>query len=105
MQSRLDIVSISPAKPRGLGTVKSNGEWKISYSGVVAAMSAQAGVGLLVSPNIAECVVDGVVGRPAIRRKGLSYGPKAKTAKAISVFLVGVLTLYRINGRSLTTRS
>ena len=30
------------------------------YSGVDAAMSAQAGVGLLVSPNIAKCVVDWV---------------------------------------------
>ena len=37
-----------------------NGGWKIFYSGVDAAMSAQAGVGLLVSPNIAECVFDGV---------------------------------------------
>ena len=34
--------------------------WKIFYSGVDAAMSAQAGVGLFVSPNIAECVVDWV---------------------------------------------
>ena len=34
--------------------------WKVFYSGVDAAMSAQAGVGLLVSPNIAECVVDWV---------------------------------------------
>ena len=38
----------------------SNFFWKIFYSGVDAAMSAQAGVGLLVSPNIAECVVDWV---------------------------------------------
>ena len=32
----------------------------IFYSGVDAAMSAQAGVSSLVSPNIAECVVDWV---------------------------------------------
>ena len=57
-QYRLDVVGISSTKCRGSGTVKLNGGWKIFYSGVDAAMSAQAGVGLLVSPNIAECVVD-----------------------------------------------
>ena len=77
MQCRLDIVSISSTKPRGLGTVKSNGEWKISYSGVVAAMSAQAGVGLLVSPNIAECVVDRVVGR--VYLMGLKLRPQKRS--------------------------
>ena len=57
-QYRLDIVEISSTKRRGFGTVELNGGWKIFYSGVDSAMSAQAGVGLLVSPNIAECVVD-----------------------------------------------
>ena len=63
-QYRLDIVvlelSSSSTKRRGSGTVELNGGWKIFYLGVDAAMSAQAGVGLLVSPNIAECVVDWV---------------------------------------------
>ena len=59
-QYRLDVVGISSTKRRGSGTVELNGGWKIFYSGVHAAMSAQAGVGLLVSPNIAECVVDWV---------------------------------------------
>ena len=59
-QCRLDVVGISSTKRRGSGTVELNGGWKIFYSGVDAAMSAQAGVGLLVSPNIAECVVDWV---------------------------------------------
>ena len=59
-QYRLDVVGISSTKRRGSGTVELNGGWKIFYSGVDAAMSAQAGVGLLVSPNIAECVVDWV---------------------------------------------
>ena len=60
-QYRLDV-GISSTKRRGCGTVELNGGWKIFYSGVDAAMSAQAGVGLglLVSPNIAECVVDWV---------------------------------------------
>ena len=56
-QYRLDIVGISSTKRRGSVTVELNGGWKILYSGVDAAMSAQAGVGLLVSPNVAECVV------------------------------------------------
>ena len=60
-QHRLDVVGISSTKRRGSGgTVKLNGGWKIFYSGVDAAMSAQAGVGLLVSPNIAEYIVDWV---------------------------------------------
>ena len=37
-----------------------NGGWKIFYSGVDAATSAQAGVGSLQSPNVAERVVDWV---------------------------------------------
>ena len=44
----------------GSETVELNGGRKIFYSGVDAATSAQAGVGLLVSPNMAECVVDWV---------------------------------------------
>ena len=57
-QYRLGIVGISSIKRRGFGTVELKDGWKIFYSGVDAAMSAQAGVGLLVSPNIAECVAD-----------------------------------------------
>ena len=48
MFSQLDVVGISSTKRRGSGTVELNGGWKIFYSGVDAAMSAQAGVGLLV---------------------------------------------------------
>ena len=53
-------MGISSTKRRGSGTVKLNDGWKIFYSGVDAAMSAHAGVDLLVSPNMAECVVDWV---------------------------------------------
>ena len=53
-------MGISSTKRRGSGTVELNGGWKIFHSGVDAAMSAQAGVGLLVSLNIAECVADWV---------------------------------------------
>ena len=49
-QYLLDIVGTSSTN---CATVELNGGWKIFYYGVVAAMSAQAGVGLLVSPNIA----------------------------------------------------
>ena len=51
-------MGISSTKRRGSGTVKLNGGWKIFYSGVDAAMCAQAGVGFLVSPSLTECVVD-----------------------------------------------
>ena len=53
-------MGISSTKCRGSKTVKLNGGWKIFYFCVGAAMSAQAGVGLLVNPNISECVVDWV---------------------------------------------
>ena len=59
-QYRLDIMGISSTKHRASGTAELNGGWKIFYSGLDAAMPAQAGVGLLVSPNMAECVVDWV---------------------------------------------
>ena len=59
-QYRHDIVRISSTKHGGSGTVKLNGGWKIFYFGVDAAMSAQTGVGLLVSPNMAECIADWV---------------------------------------------
>ena len=53
-------MGISSTKRRGSRTVELNGGWKICYYGADAAMSAQVDVGLLVSPNIAECVVDWV---------------------------------------------
>ena len=49
-------------------------------------MFAQAGVGLLVSPNIAGRVVDWV----PLGGKGLSS--KAKAAGAVSAYLAGVRT-------------
>ena len=59
-QYRLDVVEVSSTKRRGFGTVELNNGWKIFYSDVDAGMSAQAGVSLLVSPNMTECVVDWV---------------------------------------------
>ena len=53
-------MGILSTKRRGSGTVELNGGWKIFYYGVDAAMFAQAGASLFVSPNIAECVVDWV---------------------------------------------
>ena len=53
-------MGISSTKRRGSGTAELNGGRKIVYSGVDAAMSAQAGVGFFVSDNIDECVVDWV---------------------------------------------
>ena len=85
-QCRLDVVGISSTKCCGFGTVELNGVWKIFYSGVDAVLSAQAAVGLLMSLNIAECVVDWV---PVGGRVCLS---KAKAAGAISVYLAGART-------------
>ena len=57
-QYRFDIVEISSTKRRDSVPVELNGGWKIFYSCADATMCAQADVGLLVSPNMAECVVD-----------------------------------------------
>ena len=46
-----------PAR-RGSGTVDLNGGWKLFYSGADASMSAQAGVGILTSPRLSDCVSD-----------------------------------------------
>ena len=57
-QYGLHIMGISSTKRRGSETVEVNGGWKIFYSGVDAATSAH--VGLVVSLNMAKCVVDWV---------------------------------------------
>ena len=55
---RLDIVGVSSTKRRGSGTVDLDGGWKLFYSGVDPDMTAQAGVGILTSPRLADCVID-----------------------------------------------
>ena len=54
----LDIVGISSTKRRGSGTVNLDGGWKLFYSGADPTMSAQAGVGILLSPLMSDCVSD-----------------------------------------------
>ena len=45
-------------KQRGSGTVDLDGGWKLFYSGADPSMSAQAGVGILTSPRLSDCVSD-----------------------------------------------
>ena len=47
----VDIIRVSSTKIRGSGTADSNGGWKLFYSGADPSMSAQAGVGILISPR------------------------------------------------------
>ena len=54
----LDIIGVSSTKRRGSGTVDLNGGWKLFYSGADPSMSAQAGVGILTSPRLSDCVSD-----------------------------------------------
>ena len=42
----------------GSGTVNLDGGWKLFYSGADPSMSAQAGVGILTSPRLSDCVSD-----------------------------------------------
>ena len=54
----LDIIGVSLTKRCGSGTVDLDGRWKLFYSGVDPSMSAQAGVGILTSPRLSDCVSD-----------------------------------------------
>ena len=54
----LDIVGVSSTKRRGSGIVDLDGGWKLFYSSTDPSMSAQAGVGILTSPQLSDCVLD-----------------------------------------------
>ena len=54
----LDIIGVFSTKRRGSGTVDLDGGWKLFYSGADPSMSAQAGVGILTSPRLSDCVSD-----------------------------------------------
>ena len=54
----LNIIGVSSSKRRGSGTVDLDGRWKLFYSGADPSMSAQAGVGILTSPRLSNCVPD-----------------------------------------------
>jgi len=54
----LGIVGLSSTKRRGSGTVNLDGGWKLFYSGADPSVSTQAGVGILTSPRLSDCVSD-----------------------------------------------
>ena len=54
----LDVIGGSSTKRRGSGTVELDNGWKLFYSGADPSMSAQAGVGVLSSPLLSDCVSD-----------------------------------------------
>jgi len=56
----LDIVGISSTKRRGSGIVYLDGGWKLFYFGADPSESAQAGVGILTSPLLSDCVSEWV---------------------------------------------
>ena len=53
-----DIIGVSSIKRRGSGTVDLDGGWKLFYSGADPSMSAQAGVEILTSLRLSDCVSD-----------------------------------------------
>ena len=54
----LDIIGVSPTERRRSETVYLYGGWKLFYSGADPSMSAQAGVGILTSSRLSDCVSD-----------------------------------------------
>ena len=57
-QYHLDIVGVSSTKCHSSDTVELNENWKLFYSGVDVTMSAQAEVGIFVSPCLVHSVTD-----------------------------------------------
>ena len=54
----LVIIGVSSTKRCGSGTVYLDGGWKLFYSGADPSKSAQAGVGILTSLRLSDCVSD-----------------------------------------------
>ena len=52
----LDFIGVSSTKRRGCETVDLDGGWKLFCSGADPSMSAQAGVGILTSTRLSDCV-------------------------------------------------
>ena len=54
----LDVIEVSSAKRHGSGTVELDGGLKLSYSASDPIMSALAGVKILTSPRLSDCLSD-----------------------------------------------
>ena len=54
----LDVVGVSSSKRGGSGMVDLNCGWKLLYSGADPSISTQAGVGILTSPQLPDCMFD-----------------------------------------------
>ena len=52
----LDIVGVSTTKLHGYGIADLDGGWKLFYSDANLSMFAQAGLGILTSPQLSDCV-------------------------------------------------
>ena len=63
---RFDIVGLTCTKRRSSGTVDLDGGWKLFFSGADPSMSAQAGVGILTSPRLSDCVSDWITLGPRV---------------------------------------
>ena len=57
-QYHLDIVRVSSTKCRGSDIAELNKGWKLFISDVDVTISAQAGVGIIVSPRLVHSVTD-----------------------------------------------
>ena len=69
---RLDIVGVSESKLKGKGNRDLDNGWKLFYSGIEDPRThAQAGVGILTSPRMAEQVIEWSpkIGRASCRER------------------------------------
>ena len=81
---RLDIVGVSSTKRQGNGTLALNKRRQLFYYGVDPALHAQAGVGILTNPRLAERVVEW---RPISERVALlRLKLKEKTLALVQVY-------------------
>ena len=57
-KNRLDILGISSAKKKGKGSFNLKNGWQLFYSGVDTSVYAQAGVAIMIGPNLADAMLE-----------------------------------------------
>ena len=57
-KNRLDILGISSTKKKGKGSFNLKNGWQLFYSGIDTSVYAQAGVTIMIGPNLADAVLE-----------------------------------------------
>ena len=89
----LDIVGVSSTRRRSSGIIDLDGGWKLFYSGADPSMSAEAGVGILTSPQLSDCVFNWIpLGSRACE---LKLKVKDRSSCLFQVYTPNVVSAYK----------